>query len=99
MRQGSIRLMPPDDDHYAAGLWLRAIGRTDDAAVAFQMELDAPAKRRRYAPGDIECQLSETVYNPDEPKTWPDALRESRRSWAARLPDDALGRVWSRISE
>jgi hypothetical protein len=63
------------------------------------MERDEPSSAPRYAPGDIECQLSETAHEPNQPDTWPDALRESRQSHAARLPSDALGRARSRISE
>lgn len=97
--RGSVQLMPPDDDHYAVGLWFRANNKMAEASMAFRAELESPAKCPRYAPGDIECQLSETVYDPDEPRTWADALSESRGSYAARLPEDALGRAWSRISE
>jgi hypothetical protein len=97
--QGSIRLLPPDDDHYAAGLWFRAIGKLDNAAIAFRMERDSPANSPRYAPGDIDCQLSEIVWDSNAPETWADALRESRSSYAARLKEDALGLARSRISE
>ena len=99
MRQGRVRLEPPDEDHYAAGLWLRATGHLSYAANAFRKEREAPAPSPRYAPGDLECQLSETLYDPEAPDSWPAALEECRRSYAARGPNDALGRTWSRISE
>jgi hypothetical protein len=80
-------------------LWFRAIQKPDNASVAFRAELELPAKCPRYAPGDIECYLSETIYNPEDPNTWADALEQSRRSYSARLPEDALGHARSRISE
>jgi CHAT domain len=99
VRQGPARLAPPENDHYAHGLWFRAIGRLDDASKAFRVELDTPAQHPRYVPGDIECYLSETLYYADQAKSLPDALRESRQSYAARHASDSLGRAWSRISE
>ena len=97
---GGVRLAPPAvDDHYRVGLWLRAVGAIAQAAVAFQAELDAPARHPRYAPGDVECHLAELSYLPDQPRTWEGALRACRRSHEARLPQDALGQAWSRIAE
>jgi len=99
-QRGHVRLAPPEgEDYYGTGLWLRAIGATGHAVVAFQAELDAPARNPRYALGDVECHLSELSYLPDQPETWEEALRASRRSYAARLPQDAIGLAWSRISE
>lgn len=97
--QSRMPLYPADDDHYAAGLWFRSAGDLGRASVAFQMALDTPERERRWAPGDLECHLSETVYDPVRPATWPDALELARASYAARLPDDSFGRAWSRISE
>jgi hypothetical protein len=97
--QSRMRLYPVDDDHYAAGIWLRALGDSRRAAVAFRMALDMPQAQRRWAAGDVECQLSETVYQPGDPATWPDALQWARASYTARLVDDSFGRAWSRISE
>lgn len=96
MRHGRVRLIPPENDDYAMGLWLRAIGQTEHAAASFQAELSSPSRSPRYAPGDIECYLVETLVQQER---WPDALRESLQSYAARLPDDSLGRAWSRIWE
>jgi hypothetical protein len=93
------RLRPVADDHYGAGLWFRSLGDHRQAVTAFQAALDGPEQERRWAPGDLECQLSETVYDPDRPATWPEALEWARASYTARLPDDSLGRAWSRISE
>lgn len=91
-----MRLVPPENDHYAMGIWLRAIGQTEDAEAAFRAELSTPLRSPRYAPGDIECHLVEMLGQQDK---WPDALHMSLQSYAARLPGDALGRAWSRISE
>jgi hypothetical protein len=97
--RSSVRLYPADDDHYAAGLWFRSLGDLSRASVAFRMALNTPEPERRWAPGDLECHLSETVYDPGRPAAWVDALELARASYAARLPDDSLGRAWSRISE
>jgi CHAT domain len=99
MRPALTRLMPPEDDHYAAGLWFRAIRRMDYASAAFLMELEEPARDPRYAPGDIECQLSEIADDLSEPETALEALRRSRQSYDARLPRDLLGRASSCLSE
>jgi hypothetical protein len=96
MRDGRVRLIPPENDHYAMGLWLREIGQTEHAEAAFRAELDTPSRSPRYASGDIECYLAEIL---TQRERWPDALRESLQSYAARLPDDSLGRACSRIWE
>lgn len=96
VQDGRVRLVPPENDHYAMGIWLRAIGQTDHAEAAFRAELSTPLRSPRYAPGDIECYLVEMLGQQDK---WPDALHMSLQSYAARLPGDALGRAWSRISE
>ena len=49
-------LMPPDDDHYADGLYLRATGDFETAVRAFSAEMDEPGstrpvQRQRPAPG------------------------------------------------
>ena len=96
MRDGRVRLAPPENDHYAMGIWLRAIGQTEHAAAEFRAELSTPSRSTRYAPGDIECYLVETLGQQDR---WSDALTMSLQSYAARLPGDTIGRAWSRISE
>ena len=97
MANNEVGLRPPENDNYAAGLWFRGIGDMDRAAAAFRKELASPARRPRYAPGDVECQLAETTFDPERPSTWEVALRASQRSLAARLPDDSLGRAWSGV--
>jgi hypothetical protein len=96
---GRMSLLPADDDHYAAGLWFRGLGDRERASVAFRMAADTPEPERRWAPGDLECQLSDAVYDPGRPATWQEALELAQESYAARLPDDSLGRAWSRITE
>jgi hypothetical protein len=99
MGNDEVGLRPPENDNYAAGLCFRGIRDMAQASVAFRAELESPAERPRYAPGDIECQLAEASYDPAQPATWADALRQSQRSQAARLPGDSLGRAWSGVAE
>jgi CHAT domain len=96
MRYDRVRLTPPENDHYATGIWLRAIGQTEPAADEFRAELSTPSRSPRYSPGDIECYLVEML---GQQRRWSDALQMSLQSYAARLPGDTIGRAWSRITE
>jgi len=97
--QNRAPLLPPDDDHYAAGLYLRAIGELDHAARAFAAEMREPASAPRYYPGDLEWHLAEIKLNATDYLEYESALEYARRSHAARLPSDALGRASSRVLE
>ena len=91
-------LMPPDDDHYADGLYLRATGDFETAVRAFSAEMYEPGSAPRYYPGDVEWHIAEIILTAAD-LSYPTALDYARRSYAARLPGDAVGRASSRILE
>jgi CHAT domain len=111
-------LMPPDDDYYADGLYLRATGDFETALRAFSAEMDEPGSARpaqrqrtapgrrdradpdpRYYPGDLEWHIAETILAAAADLSYPTALDYARRSYAARLSSDAVGRASSRVLE
>ena len=92
-------LMPPDDDHYADGLYLRATGDFETAGQAFSVEMHEPASAPRYYPGDCEWHIAESILAAGADLSYPTALDYARRSYAARLSSDALGRASSRVLE
>jgi CHAT domain len=92
-------LMPPDDDHYADGLYLRATGHFETADRAFSAEISEPASARRYYPGDAEWHIAEIGLTMAADLNYTTALAYARRSHAARLSSDAVGRVSSRVLE
>lgn len=99
MREGTVHLRPPDNDHYAAGIFFRAVGRLDLSSKAFLAELQTPAKSPRYSPGDIQWYLTDNKYTADPSMDPAIALQGSFLSYDARRGDDAIGRASSRILE
>jgi hypothetical protein len=99
MHQQPSPLMPPEDDAFADGLYLRATGDFATAVRAFQAELNQPRSSPRYSPGDVEWQLAESILTGATEAGYPDALTYARASHTARLPGDVAGRASSRILE
>jgi hypothetical protein len=99
MLQQRSPLMPPEDDAFADGLYLRATGDFETAVRAFEAELNQPRSAPRYYPGDVEWQLAESVLTGASEVCYPDALTYARASHTARLPGDVAGRASSRILE
>jgi hypothetical protein len=92
-RNGTVRLLPSSDDHYAEGLFWRAVGRYDKAYAAFLAELGEPASDPRYSPGDLEWFLAQIQAGiPDNASI---AVQASRISYLCRRPKDAIGRASS----
>jgi hypothetical protein len=92
-------LLPPDDDHYADGLYLRATGDRQTALKAFSAALEKPGDRPRYHPGDVEWHIAEIILAAAADLAYPTALEFVRHSHAVRLASDPLGRASSRVLE
>lgn len=94
-----ILLRPPDGDHYAAGLFHRALTRFGPASSSFLAAMQEPVSSPRYSPGDLEWYLTEIKHVTDPSPDFEVAIEGSRRSHAVRRADDAIGRASSRILE
>ncbi|MGW4912335.1 CHAT domain-containing protein [Streptomyces sp. NPDC004270] len=99
MYNNSVTLSPSGDDHYADGLFFRAVGRYDKAYAAFSAELREPSTNPGYSPGDVDWYVSEMLVNIVPRELFEIALKSSQISYAARLPDDAIGRSSSLLLE
>ncbi|MFV2103155.1 CHAT domain-containing protein [Micromonospora sp. LOL_024] len=91
-------LMPPAKNHYAKGLWLRAVNRRHEAGLAFLKELEEPSAAPSYMPGDLECLAAEYLFDAESPRTWQVARWLVQRSEQLRLRGDTLGRTWSHMA-
>lgn len=97
--QSRAPLLPPEDDHFAAGLYLRSVRDFPQALNAFTAETVEPAARPRYRPGDPDWHIAEIILAAGSDDLQPTGLHHVRRSYEARLPDDVLGRAESRVLE
>lgn len=99
MLQQRSALMPPEDDQFADGLYLRATGDFETAVRAFLAELNEPGSAPRYYPGDVEWHLADSILTGASDLSYPTALAYARASHTARLSNDVVGRASSRILE
>ncbi|MFJ9777177.1 CHAT domain-containing protein [Kitasatospora sp. NPDC101157] len=97
--QSPLPLLPPEDDHFAAGLYLRSIGDFARALNAFTAEMAEPAARPRYRPGDPDWHIAEIILTAADDALLPTGLDHVRRSLEARPPEDVLGQATSRVLE
>jgi hypothetical protein len=97
--QSRSPLLPPEDDHFAAGLYLRSVGDFTRALNAFTAATEEPAAHPRYQPGDPDWHIAEIILTAGDDALQPTGLDHVRRSRAARLPGDVLGQASSRVLE
>ena len=86
-------LMPPDDDYYADGLYLRATGDFETAVRAFSAEMDEPGARAGLTDGS--CPLGGATVQILTPATtratfeWHICRDHPHRRCRPQLPDRA----------